>query len=455
MDKNTFKVILIANTAEAFKKILLEASGNDVGKRRIRHELALSQRAFFWEGDNKVVITPHLIPMELIEHNKEALGFSMILNLAPKEDRVDLCRAILDDHSLWGDIIRIIKENPGIIISPYAVTADFLFLIQALRRESLDFSAPEIPEKKSIWTVEYLDSKSGFRNQLLPLIKKPLSALNIPEGFICNNVAQTIEVGQQFIGQGRSCVIKSNLGESGWGVLICKKEQFKTSGDFENYITTTLEHDTIWKQLPLIVEEFIDPLFSVGGGMPSGEAFISPTGAEFKYACGQEINKKGEFLGITIGDGVLPVKLEKKIRLATEEIGRIFLQLGYRGFFDVDFVLAKNNNIYAIESNMRRTGGTHVYDLKQWIMKNNIHDKDLYILSHDSLVYSAEIALSSAKILDKAKDLLYPMNGSSSGIVISLINAVESVIGYMVVGQNKEQVDVIRSAFINTLSRKI
>ena len=449
MDKNNFKILLIANTAEAFKKVLLEASHDEAGKRRIHHELVLSQRAFFWEADAKVVITPHAIPEALITHNSKALGFNTVLNLAPKGDRIDLCRAILDDQSVWSSVIQIIKKNPGIAVSPYAVTPDFLFLIQALRKESLDFSVPEIPEPESIWTVEYLDSKSGFRNQLSPLTSNHSPILHLPEGFVCKDAVQAIEAGRWFMNQGRSCVIKSNLSESGWGVLLCRKEQFKTLIDFEHYTKTTLAHDTIWNQLPLVVEEFVDPLLSIAGGMPSGEAFIASSGVEFKYACGQEINKNGEFLGITLGTEILPAILKEKIRLATEEVGGVFFKLGYRGFFDVDFILDKNGDIYAIESNMRRTGGTHVYDLKQWIAKNNTRGKDLCIFSHDSLVYSTATVLSPVEILRKTKNLLYPMNGTQTGIVLSLLNPQEPIIGYMVVGEDKKQIDVIKSAFLD------
>lgn len=52
-------LIMIANTAEAFGALLKKMAHTPEGVRRIRHELTLSQRAFFWGGDNKLVITPY------------------------------------------------------------------------------------------------------------------------------------------------------------------------------------------------------------------------------------------------------------------------------------------------------------------------------------------------------------------------------------------------------------
>lgn len=439
---NTFSTILIANTAEAFKKILLKTSDTDNGKRRIRHELALSQRAFFWEEDNKIVITPHLIPKELLEHNMKALSFKNVINLAPKKAGVDLCEAIVHDLTLWDTLVQITKSNPGITVSPYAVTSDFVKLINKLGKANLDFYTPELPDSESIWTIEYLDSKSGFREHV-----SALPNVYIPEGFICKDLEQAIYAGRRFMEQKRSCVIKSNMGESGWGTLILRKERFKNLLDFESFVKTVFASDTIWKQLPLIVEEFIDPLFSIAGGMPSAEAYIALSGTKVTYTCGQDMSDEGEFLGVMIGSKVLPIELAKKIRSAIKEIGQSFFKLGYRGFFDVDFVLSKNGIPYAIESNTRRTGGTHAYDLGQWLAKSR-GTKRLYMLSHDSFIYGTNV-LSPAEILKKSKRLLYPMSGKSTGIVISFISTDDPMLGYVAIGQNKEHTEALGTDFLN------
>lgn len=163
---------------------------------------------------------------------------------------------------------------------------------------------------------------------------------------------------------------------------------------------------------------------------------------------------KGEFLGVTVGDGVILPEIESKLRLATEEAGAVFEKLGYRGFFDVDFILTKEHAIYAIESNMRRTGGTHVYDLWRRLKRDHSKQKALQIFSHDSFVYSMIDAHSPSEILDKAKDLLYPINGTSTGVVISLMNIEDSILGYMVIGRDKEEIEKIRQALISAVSAK-
>lgn len=144
------KTILIANIAEAFQEILLKDSHTKQGKERIKHELTLSQRAFFWEADNKIVITPYAIPSLLLEANKRNLGLGNVVNLAPANGSINLSLSIIEDKGLFKLIAEKIRNNPGIAISPYAVTQDFLQLVSRLEKLGLDFVVNEKPTDKSL-----------------------------------------------------------------------------------------------------------------------------------------------------------------------------------------------------------------------------------------------------------------------------------------------------------------
>lgn len=444
MTTNTLETILFANTAEAFKDILLEAGSDAEGKRRIRHELALSQRAFFWEGDNKVVVTPHPIPTVLLEHNIRAFGLKNVVNISPKDDRVDLCEAMMGDSVAWEKLVETIKVNPGVSVSSYAITKDFKRLVEKLRSLNLEFSVPELPDNESIWTIDYLDSKSGYREDLLKVAAKH-DDVRLPKGFICSGLEQAVQMMRWFMQREISCVVKSNVGESGWGTLILRKSEFNTLSDVENKVRETLSSDSIWNRLPLVVEEFIDPWLDVAGGMPSAEAHVTSAGVEVTYTCGQDVTSNGEFLGVSIGSEVLPKKVDDWTRSVIKSIGEDYFELGYRGFFDVDFVLSKDGTPYAIESNMRRTGGTHTYGLMK-LAKSD--ENTSCVFSYDAFEYGRD-ALAPKDILERAKELLYPMNNTNTGVVISLINLHDPILGYMVVGNNKKHMNAIRQQFMS------
>ena len=93
------QLIILANTAEAFKKQLLDTAHTPEGKLRLRHEISLSQRAFFWEDDNKVIVTPSPIPQELFDFNCRIMGYKNVENIVLPKESIDLCAEITSNEN--------------------------------------------------------------------------------------------------------------------------------------------------------------------------------------------------------------------------------------------------------------------------------------------------------------------------------------------------------------------
>ncbi len=74
------------------------------------------------------------------------------------------------------------------------------------------------------------------------------------------------------------------------------------------------------------------------------------------------VSKDGVFRGVEISNEVVSDRLAAQMIDTGFYIGERYAQAGYRGYFDVDFVAGKNGTLYVTESNVRRTGGTHVYN---------------------------------------------------------------------------------------------
>ncbi|MFH1392530.1 MAG: hypothetical protein ABIG90_02520 [bacterium] len=126
-------------------------------------------------------------------------------------------------------------------------------------------------------------------------------------------------------------------------------------------ISKEFSNDSIWDDGLIIVEEYIIAEKGISSGCPSLELFLSEKGPKITYLCDQVVTEEGNFLGVAMGKDALGKKVKNKINRASMLIGKRFWELGYRGFFDIDFVLSKENGTpYIIETNMRRTGGTHM-----------------------------------------------------------------------------------------------
>jgi len=169
----------------------------------------------------------------------------------------------------------------------------------------------------------------------------------------------------------------------------------------------------------------------MGGGSPSAELFVTDSEVKITYLCGQIVSN-GEFQGTIVGKDAIPNKIVEEINDSALEIGKHFQSLGYRGIFDIDYVISKNGVVYAVETNARRTGGTHVYDLARRLFGDDYINH--CFISNDHFEYSNNIT-SIAELLEKVSKLIYSKD-SQSGIVITLINETDHILGYVAIGND-------------------
>lgn len=445
-----YKTIIIANIAEAFEDALMRVKSQKERAKKVQIEHNLCDRTLLWEGDNKIVITPFAISPLLFEHNIKALGFKNCLNLFPKDVNINLSNAIIKDKSLMKKLMSVIEDNPGIRISPYAVTQSFIDLAECFKMENLDFIVEERPYKNSDWTVQFLDSKIGSRVEIDKIKDKNI---NTPKSVICRSKKEAVDVAEWFYKNNNSFVVKANFGEGGWGTLIIKKDDRKSWDEVSTKIKGEFTNDSIWDDGLIIVEEYITAERGISSGCPSSELFLSEKGPRITYLCDQVVTEAGNFLGVALGKDALDEKVKDKINKASILVGKRFWELGYRGFFDIDFVLSKEDGTpYIIETNMRRTGGTHIFDVARLIFGDKWEEKT-FILSQDSFSYGEKL-LSEKVILEKMKNILFPINNEKRGLIISIVNKWKPAFGFIIVEESSDKALKIYSEMKNLLNIK-
>lgn len=426
--KKQYKEIIISNGAEAFRNIIEKTGDKKEISRRLSIEHSLSQRALFWGEDNKILITPYPIDPFFLETNSTILKYQNVKNVFPKKIKISLCEAIVNDRSLFAEVIGFIKSNPNISITSYAVTEEYLILINKLRCLKLKFKVSELPCPENIWTVQYLDSKSGFREQIYK-IKCKENKINLPFGFICKNKSEAIHAGQWFLTRNKSCVLKSNFGESSWGLKILNKKSGKGYCGIELL-------DGIWEDTIIVVEEYIETNKLVAGGSPSIEVYVDDKGSIVTYLCGQIFDDLGSFVGVELGRDVIDRQTFQELKYLGEVVGNAYWEFGYRGYFDLDTIISKKKReIYLIETNTRRTGGTHVFDTAKRLLGNN-WENERYLISNDQFVYGESI-FSPNILIEKIQKIIYPIGNHKTGVILTIIDEKRPVIGYVIIGKNQ------------------
>lgn len=429
-----FSTIIIANIAEAFEGSINKMRSLEKRRARIGIEHGLCDRTLLWGGDNKVVVTPFPISPEIFKKNSGVFSFKNVINLSPRRSGVSLSEAILKDKNLLEDLTEVIRNNPGIEVSPYCITEKFLSLVNFLAQKNLRFSVKQKPVYgNSHWLVSYLDSKVGSRMEIGGIRH---CSVRVPESMVCGTREEVMHTLMWFYDRKKSCVVKANFGESGWGLIMLPRGRFKSAGDVMRHVCEEFEKDSIWQDGLILVEEYIESDGSYGTS-PSSELYVDEHGAKITYVCDQVLGTGGTFLGVALGKNVLSEKIKKQIRIASFQVGKKFWKMGYRGFFDIDFVVSKEGVPFVIETNMRRTGGTHTYDAVRRLTGKH-WENTVFSISLDNFKYG-EKRLAEKEILGKMKSILYPINGQENGVIVSIVDRKQPTFGFIIIEKSREE----------------
>jgi len=362
---NAIKTIYISNILEGYYQGYAALKSKRERDYWTQFDTYDSNRALLYGNDNKVVLTSSPIHPHYFRYMNELMGWKNVHTICPARPTYSISEDSIHDVYLKKEIVKIIKNNPGVAIIPYRLTPQFQKCIHYLRTLQLHFETPEtIPEEKQ-FILNYFNTKRGFRHLWLVSHADNPPYVQIPEGFITQNKFEALDAAWWFAQRKESFVIKYNSGVQGIGVeIIDYKSLPHEKVAFIKYMKNVLQ-DTMWDEPVIIVEKCIPPNIKAASISPSIEIYINPQGkVSGSYACDQILaSDKRTYRGIYI----YPELITDPSIIKTFDAGIIFgkklAEYGYRGIFDIDLIRGQRNEIYAVEANLRRNGGTHLHEL--------------------------------------------------------------------------------------------
>lgn len=443
-----FQTIFIGNIAEMARP-LMSLMESKLGEAELWEDHWLSDRFIFSGGDNRILITPTPIAPDFLKDGCRLLGFQNVVNWWPEKIGESVSEAIAEDKLLWQKLVTEIKANEGINLVSYCATQEFLRLTDILRDLGLKFKMPETPEKENTWLIDYFGSKAGFRQATASLGK---GFPSMPQGGICVNKKEIIGWASYLLRNTAGFVIKANRGAAGVGLKIVKKEEV-TPGKEEEFINNLLEGKRYWSEEPVVVEEFVPAAMTVCGGNPNIELMITPEG-EVKplYTCGMRVTPEGNFKGVEIGKGAVQKEAADLLFSSGKIWGEYLKRMGYRGFFEMDYIPRSIKEIYPVEANIRRTGGTHVHELAEKLLGSD-YQENYYVVANN--LYNAPLYQGKKYMQLKAdlEDLLFPIRQKKEGVVLTIVNLLQrGQLGYLVIGPSRERTTEIEEIFQKRIS---
>ncbi|MDJ0714722.1 MAG: ATP-grasp domain-containing protein [Prochloraceae cyanobacterium] len=410
----------------------------------------LCTRLMFYGGLPKLVVCQKAVV--LYDYLREHLGLEGYTFVIPDEiagestvEKIIQCPAALERILTFSGVQKQLQ-----IIS-FACTSDMWDLAQYLEEKfDITIVLPELPSKENLWIPDYLKTKRGFRSIASTTFSPEEKAL--PEGFICQDEQEMISVIKWFLAQNRHCIVKPERGIEGRGILIFdanypyKEDEIRAIFEEQKYL---------FAEEPIIVEQRIhhgsNKILS-----PSVEYYIPPKGQGepvFTYLVNQVFHEDVRFVGniiskIQYSAPWCPSLLEKGERLAKK-----VQELGYVGYMDIDCIVDENHNVYFVEINPRRTGGTHIHEIAVQLFGENYIEEVTLISNANLKVRGIQ---SFEELYAASIDLLYAPHQKKQGIIITEANLLSSYgkISVLSMGKDEQEATDYLVQFQDRISQK-
>jgi hypothetical protein len=356
--------VYIYNMSEDVWPFISAMSDKRKQKLEIEENADLGDRDLFSFCDEETMmfVLPRPVDDAFLDYYTSLFGKRNFRVLVPETHSGVICEDILHDEDVMRVLINAANGMRRLVVKSYTTSQSFLDLVRVLRERGLTIFTPEAPEEEDAWTVNFFGSKSGIR-QLSQQSRAIEPDFIMADGIVVSGIIDASRIAANKYVSEHGVVLKTNKGHSGAGILLLREGELPTEySPCQKAILEMLQKDDYWKLFPIVIESLLSVNQTVGGGCPSVEFQILKNGhVEFLYYGGMRVTKDGVFCGMEIHDNAISEQAAVRMVDTGFFIGEQYRTNGYRGYFDVDFVASKNGQVYVTESNVRRTGGTHVF----------------------------------------------------------------------------------------------
>jgi len=452
--KHPEKVVYIFNMSEDVWSFINAISNRKFHQWEIDDNADLSDRGELFSNadeDGLIYISPKKLDEAYVAYVKELFNIKSLEILVPEIHTGVICDDIRHDEKIMNRLIEAANAVKKLTLTSYSTSPQFLNLVETLKSKGITVYTPESPEINCAWTVNFYGSKSGIR-QLVQMSGAKEPDLKMPEGVIVTGIIDAAKIAANKFVKENGVVIKTNKGHSGSGVLIFREKDLPNEyTECEKAIHAILAKDAYWEQFPIVVESLVNVNATVAGGFPNVEFKIQKNGKiEFLYYCGMRVTKEGVFQGIEINQDVVNDRVAARMIDTGFFVAEQYAAAGYRGYFDVDFIAAKNGEIYVTESNTRRTGGTHAYKAGKLLVGKEFM-KETYILSDNAVVLPERLS-TFEKVYQTLLPVLFDKQ-TKEGVVIASANLIrQHRLAFVIFGTNEKRALEIETKMKELLS---
>lgn len=437
--QSAIATVVICNTFEAYAGFINRA--DRATRDRLAQALrAAGERSLLWVGDRKLVVTSG--PVAHHAYLAEHIGYRETQCIFPTQPSDYLSQDIVAEPALLHQLVAYAGPERELQLVPYATTPQFLQLVETLQtHHRVTVRLPESPEPMLLWLRDYIESKVGFRAWVGAWLRE--TGARLPEGYVAQTIEQAGAIARWFGQRQQPCIVKSNTGFLGIGQI------WLTPADQAD-VSSILHANPFYVDDLLVVEEQIVSTHDLS---PSVEFVVPPLeeGApRLTHVCNQIFRAAGQYVGELVSKEWQQADWYAPLVNSGFQVALRLQAMGYVGHFDIDSIVSDAGEVFLLEVNARRTGGTHVHELAQFLLGDDYLDR-VAVLGRTSLPCGEITSLDA--LLKAIAPVLYPIAHEPRGVIITHTAALPSgQFGYVLFGRSTDDVLSLQQQLIQYVS---
>lgn len=433
------QTIFICNLYEVYLPFFKD-SGDDLRSLDLisPHRIAsAAERSYFYLQNVKILVSRQPAPHH--DYLKQ-IGYDTTF-LSPLGNGDSICQDLIADLDLQADLLDRLDPAQPVQLIAYCNTPEFYQLVDYLRQQlNLIIETPEAPRADLSWLREALVRKSVFAALAPSLLAG--TPCRIPTSTVAEGYAHASAAVAAFLAQGMPCVVKPDAGCLGLGLLRFAPGCNLSLAEIE----AKLRSEVGLSHHPMVVEAWI-PRGSACQS-PSVEVFVPPGGDPYvTYLCDQVFSDANVFTGIALRPEWYESAWAKPLREGALAVAQRLQSLGYCGYFDLDAIVDPAGQVYAVEMNPRRTGGTHVHDMAEFLVGNAYRHHGA--LLSGALTLRRPCTWPELDLALRQAGLLYPQG---TVIPVQTASLAWGVFGYVVMAADWDAVQVWQGQLLDLLT---
>lgn len=340
--------LLIPNLADFNLRHLASALDPAATRAFLTIGKAFGDQAVFWSVEPQVLVLHRGLDQLWFTDVLAELRHGVPPVIMPPDRTGQLVPDLLADGESLARLRSCLDRRRHVRLLSWGATPALYSLIALVRSWGHEVE-PDVPLESGYWTSQYLDSKMSCSD-----LAGQLPGVRTPRTWTVTSWPELRGVLDVLRSARRKAVVKSIHGVGGEGCVVVSggagsRERFWRAARYSPFFRT----------FPIVVQEYIPAQHagSVAVDMLIQSNGIQQTVISMAGAGGSQL--------LTLGQPpLLPdPRIEGRMREIGSQVGLAANSWGFRGWLGVDFITARDGQLYLIEINARRTGGMHAIGL--------------------------------------------------------------------------------------------